>query len=333
MSDLIIREATHADNDALIDLERRSPLLLGDTTLTFDRSPDFFARDELMERSRMIVAEKDGRLAGVMGAAWYDTLVGGEPVRAAYIHQGRVPAEHQRSGVATALGLALIEPLLAQADVIYWYVSPENQVSLSLILPRVPYRWPRDPVCQRFLLERQPAGAKGQPTPARPEQMEIICDLINHTHAGRDLFTPYTEERLVARLSSSPAYGWPQLFVRERGGHPLAVAGLWDLGATLKLTRTVESGEETATRPAVILDYGFEEGAEEEMARLLDDLAELAASRGRQELWTSMDPDSRLYDVMKKRPHVADLFLGLNVTADAPRPGRTATPYLDPVYW
>jgi hypothetical protein len=333
VSDLIIRDATRADNDALIDLERRSPLLLGETTLTFDRSPNFFARDELMECSRMLVAEKDGQPAGVMGIACYDTLVGGEPVRAAYVHHGRVPAEHQRSGVAMTLALALLEPLLTKADLLYWYVSPENQISLNLIVPRAPHRWPRDPVCQRFLLEPQPVAAKGRPTPARPEQIGEICKLINRTHAGRDLFMPYTEGRLAARLSRSQAYGWPHIFVRERRGLPVAVAGLWDLGATLKLIRAGKSGEATACRPGFILDYGFEEGAEGEMTKLLDDLRGLAAALGRQELWIAMDPDSRLCNMMSRRPHVVESFLGFNITPDAPRPGRTATPYLDPVYW
>lgn len=333
MTDLVIREATHADNDALIELERRSPLLLGDTTLTFDRSPNFFARDELLEHSRMLIAEKDGRPAGVMAAAWYDTLVGGKPVRAVYVHHGRVAIEHQRSGVAPALAVALFERLLTRADLFYWYVVPENKVSLGLILRAAPDRWARDPASQHFLLEPQPGGPKGEPTPARPEQAAELCTLINRTHAGRDLFTPYTPESLAARLSRSADYGWPQLFVRERAGRPVAVAGLWDLGATLKLTRTDSQGKETTTRPSVILDYGFEEGAEREMAELLDDIGRLAAARGRQELWTAIDQESRLYDVMSGRPHRVMSVYGLNIIPGAPLPGRTATPYLDLVYW
>ncbi len=321
MTDLVIREATHADNDALIDLERRSPLLLGETTLTFDRSPNFFARDELMEHSRMLIAEKDGCPAGVMAAAWYDTLVGGKPVRAVYVHHGRVAIEHQRSGVAPALAVALFERLLTKADLFYWYVVPENKVSLGLILRAAPDRWARDPACQHFLLELQPGGPKGRPSPARPEQATELYALINRTHAGRDLFVPYTEESLAARLSRSADYGWPQVFVRERAGRPVAVAGLWDIGGTLRLIRTDREGKETATRPSVILDYGFEEGAEGEIAKLLDDLGK------------AMDREGRLYDLMSRRPHSATSVWGLNIIPGAPLPGRTATPYLDLVYW
>ena len=333
MTDLVIREATRADNDALIDLERRSPLLLGETTLIFDRSPNFFARDELMEHSRMLVAEKDGCPAGVMSAAWYDTLVGGKPVRVVYVHHGRVAIEHQRSGVAPALAVALFERLLTKADLFYWYVVPENKVSLGLILRAAPDRWARDPACQHFLLEPQPGGPKVGLTPARPEQATELCALINRTHGGRDLFLPYTEESLAARLSRSADYGWPQLFARERGGRAVAMAGLWDLGATLKLIRTDREGKETTTRPSVILDYGFEEDAEREMARLLDDIGKLAAAQGRQELWMAIDRESRLYDVMSGRPHSVTSVWGLNIIPGAPLPGRTATPYLDLVYW
>jgi RimJ/RimL family protein N-acetyltransferase len=333
MSKLVIREATAADNDALIDLERRSPLLLGDTTLVFDRSPNFFAREELLECSRMVVGEKDGRVAGVMGAARYDTLVGGEPVRAVYVHHGRVSTEHQGSGVAPRLALALLEPLLTEADLLYWYVMPENRVSFTMITRAAPYSWPRHPSCQSFRLEPRPVEPTEAPTLARPEQIEEICALMNRTHAGHDLFLPYTEATFTARLSRSPTYGWPQIFVRERGGRPVATAGLWDLGATLEVRRKPEGGEESVVRPVVLLDHGFAEGAEAEMARLLGDLGELAAGWGRQEMWMSLYLDSPLYRAMRARPHRVDSFLGLNITPDAPLPGRAATPYLDLIYW
>ena len=161
MSDLIIREATPADNDALIDLERRSPLVLGDTRLVFERSPNFFARRELQEHGCILVAERDGSPMGFMAAAWYETLVGGELVRALYVHHGRVAVEYQRSGVATALGLALRERQFGNVNLVYWYVLPENQASLAAIQrasPRhdlSPKRWPVEPVCQRLLLEAQ----------------------------------------------------------------------------------------------------------------------------------------------------------------------------------
>ncbi len=348
MSDIVIREATAADNDALVDLERRSPVLLGKSRLVVDRSPNFFARRELQEQARVLVAERDGRLAGVMAVAWYQTLVGGEPVQAVYVHHGRVAVEHQRSGVGTALWRALLEPLLPTANLVYWYVLPENQVSLNLMLRVSRRQWPISPAWQRFPLEASaPAGAAL--SPARPAQIGELCDLINRTHAGRDLFMPYTEERLAARLSRSAAYVWPQLFVRERAGRLVAAAGLWDLGATYQSIRIDEAGRQTAARPAVVLDYGFAEGQEGEMAALLDALGRWARSQGlgpsgstelaevsaegRQEPWTSIDPESRLYRSLKGRPHVSGSCLAFSFTANAPLPGKTATPYLDFVYW
>ena len=332
MSDLIIREATPADNDALIDLERRSPLVLGEARLVFDRSPNFLARRELQEHGCMLVAERDGSPTGVMAAAWYETLVGGELVRALYVHHGRVAVEYQRSGVATALARALVERWLGHVDLVYWYVLPDNQVSLATIYRVSPRRWPVGPVCQRFLLEAQ-GPAEGAPSSARPAQAGEVTGLINRTHSGRDLFMPYTPERFAARLSRSTSYGWRQILVRERVGRPVAVAGLWDLGSTLNVVRTDERGFETASRPAVILDYGFAEGEAREMAALLDDLGLLAAAQGRQELWISLDPESGLYDLMQDRPHASDSILAFNVTAAEPLPGRSATPYLDFVYW
>ena len=67
--DARMREATPADNDALIDLELRSPLDLGDRTISFDRSPNFFAHQEMQAHGRVLVAEDEGQLVAVVAGA------------------------------------------------------------------------------------------------------------------------------------------------------------------------------------------------------------------------------------------------------------------------
>jgi hypothetical protein len=66
---LSIREATAADNEALLELERSSPLDLTDAELVLDRSPDYFACLSLQEDARVMVAEEGGRLVGVCWAS------------------------------------------------------------------------------------------------------------------------------------------------------------------------------------------------------------------------------------------------------------------------
>src|SRR3990170_3950686 len=106
---LTVREAHPEDNDALIALELESPLHLGQTTLTFDRSPDFFRRHHLQAEHRIVVGEMDGGLVGVTAAAVHDVAIQGKTHRLAYIHHGRVHPSVRRRAVASALVLALID--------------------------------------------------------------------------------------------------------------------------------------------------------------------------------------------------------------------------------
>src|SRR5579884_722764 len=69
MSEFAIREAGRGDNDALIALERRSPLIAGDLEVRFDRSPDYFAGQRLQERSRLALAETPDGPIGVCASA------------------------------------------------------------------------------------------------------------------------------------------------------------------------------------------------------------------------------------------------------------------------
>src|SRR4030067_2745654 len=103
-----VREATDADNEALLELERSSPLDLGDVELTMDRSPDYFASLSLQEDARVMVAAEGGRLVGVCAAARHCVPLLGRPRALLYIEKGRVLAEFRRRRVSSVLVLCLV---------------------------------------------------------------------------------------------------------------------------------------------------------------------------------------------------------------------------------
>ena len=95
--------------------------------------------------------------------------------------------------------------------------------------------------------------------------MERCVELINRTHAGRDLFRPYTAEFLADRLDEGfwgarppgwvPVYRWEDMRVIERGGEIVACAGLWDRGRDLRERwRHRETGDERTISTAALLD-------------------------------------------------------------------------------
>lgn len=335
----IIREATQDDNDALIEMERRSPLDLGDRLLTFDRGPHFFAHQEMEEHGRVLVAEDAGRLVGVVAGAWHDVLIEGQRRRLIYIHQGRMLPEYRRRHIATDLVIQnLILAREANFDAPYWLISPDNSTSLAFNRRAGAESWPVDGRFDSFDAEACPefgdrVGSVG------PDDLPRVVELINRTHAGREMFMPYTAESLQRRLSLSPAYGWRHwrgYLPAGRQGRSerglVAAAGLWDFGQSLRITeREKNTGKERVALPAFVLDYGYAAGTEEAMVEVFMALMAMAAERERNQLTIALPTESRLYTLMEGLPHSTTPFRILTPGIPTPREIKGSV-YLDPVY-
>jgi len=328
----IIREATQDDNDALIEMERRSPLDLGDRLLTFDRGPNFFAHQQMEEHGRVLVAEDAGRLVGVVAGAWHDVLIEGQRRRLLYIHQGRMLPEYRRRHMATDLVIQnLILARNANFDAPYWLISPDNSTSLAFNRRAGAESWPVDGRFDGFDVAAQ-HEAGGRVGDMGPEDLPRVVELINRTHAGRDIFMPYTAESLQRRLSLSPAYGWRhwRAYLSQRGLQ--AAAGLWDFGRSLRITeREKATGKERVALPAFVLDYGYAAGAEEAMVEVFLALMAMAAEGDRNQLTIALPAESRLYALMEGLPHSTTLFRILTPGIPTPREIKGSV-YLDPVY-
>jgi len=328
----IIREATQADNAALIELERQAPLDLGDRVLTFDRSPNFFAHQEMEEHGRVVVAADEGRLVGVVAGAWHDVLVEGQRRRLLYIHQGRILPDYRRQRVATDLVIQhLILALDAKIDTPYWLISPDNKTSLAFGQQKGMKFWPLDGRRENFDVNaRRRAGNRVDTL--GPRDLPRVLELINRTHTRREMFLPYDTARLQKRLSLSPTYGWQHWRGYRSEKKLLAAAGVWDFGRSLRTTeRDKATGRESVSLPAFVLDYGCAAGAEEAMVEVFMALMEMAAESERNELSIALPTESRLYSLMASLPHSTTLFRILTPGIPTPREVRGSV-YLDPVY-
>ncbi|MGI8806414.1 MAG: GNAT family N-acetyltransferase [Acidimicrobiales bacterium] len=100
------REATPADNDALVELSVACPME-GDIGLAIDRAPDFFVLNRLEGRTWQVgvVDGPDGRPIGCIAIAGRDVYVNGEPRPAMYISDLKVHPAHRGGGAADALVL------------------------------------------------------------------------------------------------------------------------------------------------------------------------------------------------------------------------------------
>ena len=123
--------------------------------------------------------------------------------------------------------------------------------------------------------------------PVRREDLSACAALINRTRVGIDLFRPYSAEFLEDVLDEGfwgerpkptgnpmldwwkSIYGWTDYFVLEEAGRT-ACGGLWDRGRDMREQwRRIGGDEHRSIAMACVLDFGYEDGAEECMARLL----------------------------------------------------------------
>jgi GNAT superfamily N-acetyltransferase len=331
-----IREATAADNEALLELERSSPLDLGDVEITMDRSPDYFASLSLQEAARVMVAEEGGRLVGVCAAARHCAPLMGRPRALLYIEKGRVLPEFRRQRVSSVLIWALVESWAARGNPIdsaYWLISADNSASLTAVRRGGALPWPGAVHLVDLHTEAGPRTESRAVRLGRDRAGEVVA-LLNRTHAGKELFAPYTEERLEARLGRTPEYGWQNWWgVEGRAGRLVAVAGLLDLGRWWRMKRRVKaSGEETASSAAAVFDFGYAEGGEQQMVELLRHLLGIAASWGRDDLSIHLDPQEGLYPFLPAAARVGADFRLFATGLAVPSADEMGHIYLDPVY-
>jgi len=128
-----IREASEADNDALLRLESASPQGTG-VSVNVDRDT-YFYRSGLFDSAKVLIGEEDGRLVGIMAYALKDLFVAGEVVRAAYFYDLRGDASYRRSmkrGLFRMWKRVEAEVQEAGAEFLYGHVKADNEDSLRV---------------------------------------------------------------------------------------------------------------------------------------------------------------------------------------------------------
>jgi len=296
---LRLRAATIADAEALADCHAHSPEDLGEWEVTVERSPRPFAQFRLQEGACISVLEDRGVILATTTYAIRKTVVGGKWVVVNCDQALRIRRECRGQGLSDLVrGLA---PPAATVPpprrVGYFYIRSENLASFSffqhtnrerLSTTRPPGSPEPPPVAGTpvtvLSYGRRPFDGDGQGIrKARHSDIRHCVPLINRTHRGLDLFRPFSAEYLRDRLDESrpgeksPAwlaahsvYGWQDYYVLEEDGRIVACAGLWDRGRDIReVWRHKTTGEQHTVTSTAVLDFGYAEGREEAMARLV----------------------------------------------------------------
>jgi hypothetical protein len=176
---------------------------------------------------------------------------------------------------------------------------------------------------------------------ATPDDLPACAALINRTHAGLDLFRPYTPEFLTDRLDpgwtppgprvASRPYTYDDFYVVERSGAVVACAGAWDRGRDIREHwRHRESGAERTVSVMSMLDIGFAEGQDDALAALVEHFAGLAHERGRDYVVAPLETLPDVASLLTSHEPVPETRY-LQWRADTPTLKTPA--HLDLVYW
>jgi hypothetical protein len=346
---LRFRQLTFADNEAFCELWANSPEQLGDWDVTVERGPNGFASFELQERPVLNGIFDGGVMVACVSFSLRHTIVGGTRISVRYGQAMRVHSEHRGKAYAHwvrslpwAIGLNIF------TRVQYDYIRGHNMTMEKWnkkFMPNVESVTKREddvPGTPVTVLQIPVTGSAIEGAGVRratPGDYARCAELINRTHAGRDLFVPYTAEWLTNRLEFDvppnapwrPPYSLDDFWVLQRGGAVVACAGLWDKGRDLRERwRHRETGQDRVVESTIMLDIGFAEGAEDAMAALIEHLVGVTHKLGRDQLTAPLEYLPGVASLLAKFEPVEDTRY-LQWRADDP--ALTTPAHLDLVYW
>lgn len=356
--DLRGRDAAYTDNEAFSHLWADSPEEIGEWEITVERGPDAFAQFRLQENVFLPVLALGPELIACCGFSRRNVLIQGRRVSVRYGQALRVRRAYRRLGYGDQVrrldgSPAIGRPEIGQYDlmrtqnfaVVSWWQKfvPgffDNTPKRDGAVPGIPVSVAQFPA--------QPSDTDSAIRSARVEDLPACVDLINRTHAGMDLFRPYSAEYLEAVLDEgywgerprkggnlamdwwNRIYSWPDYFVLEEGGRIRACGGLWDRGRDVRERwRRIGAQEERCVAVGCLLDFGYENGAGEHMARLIRHFIGRTHQLGRDYLAA---PIEHLPDLVKQvqslRPEADERSLRWDLK-DPP----IIKPYTDLRYW
>jgi hypothetical protein len=350
------REATWSDDQAVADMYANSPEQIGEWEVTVERSPYPFAQFLLQENPNIQVMEDRGVILAAAAHSSRNTLIGGRQLTCHIATAWRVRKECRGQGL-TNLMRVLGGPACSWFGLInYWYVRSGNFDAVDWVKALRPDLAENTgdgelpgslSVAVHHFRARSFHGAAAGIRPARRSDARACVALINRTHRGQDLFRPYTVDFLQRRLGDrgwgpkpsfiTPVYNLNDYFVLEEHGRVIACAGLWDRGRDVReVWRHQQTGETTSIEATALMDYGFAEGREDAMARLLGYLIGRSQDLGRHELLAPIEHFPALIDMMstyesgpESRQMAVDGFHEDGLDVDV----TITKPYTDLAYW
>jgi GNAT superfamily N-acetyltransferase len=237
-----VREATPADNAALLALDRQC-VVAAVTPVAFDRSPDFFARSRPYAHWRTYVAEGDSGLIGVGAMALKRVLVEGRSVEAVYFYDLRVAPSFRRLGVAKAVGDAIRLYARSVRPAVGYSLVMEGNIASSTFVQGRGSRPARSCVLSLIPVEGIPPTEKIRLRALDDDEVEPVLRLARAAHPDHDLFPFPDAGSLRDRLLRVNGLGFGGLYGWDDGGDISGCFGLWDYSPVMRMRILQPTGE------------------------------------------------------------------------------------------
>lgn len=330
--DLRIREATDADARILAEIERGSPVVMGETRVATDRGEDYFGAARLIEDVTVFIAEIEGEPAGVAWGARGRGQFAGSEKRLCYFFHLRILPQHQRKGLWGAFDNAVWDKYGSQTDLYVGYYMIEN-VAWAHVAEEVRKRpdyvereWV--PTVYRLLLPTASLAAPPAGRKATPDDAKRIVEILNDFHAGEEFYFPYTERSLVSRLERDPLYAWDRVLLGDG-----AVIGTWPAGEKIEVV-IERDGTVTRTRRGHVMDYGFLPGAEAEFSALLGTSCAELDARGIPQISIFTSKGSKGQPILKELEGAIEFYrFNTGTSATIPDSAEQTGIYTDHLYF
>jgi predicted N-acetyltransferase YhbS len=246
-----IREATPADNDALLALTRATPMA-GTIALRIDRDPDFFALLAARGEPLVLVATSDDEIIGCVSATMNVAYVNGSLERVAHIADLKVHPLLRGRRLGARLVAALEARMRARGiDLCFALVADGNHQMTPIAdgshgsHPGTSLgRFTVDQVMPSPSLARVDDRDIGE---ARDADCEQIAALLDGSHQRRLGAPPVTPAKVREHLTGTPTRFVKTLVARDSSG----VVATLTIEDTQSLRQNVVIGLPTALRAAL----------------------------------------------------------------------------------
>jgi hypothetical protein len=232
---LIIRQATPADDRALQQILRDNPMQ-GWLRLALERSPSYFAGENLLGRSRAVIGEdaaKGGAVIGMYHTAFLPVFVNGKVVQAGYLGEMRINPGYRHHLRILKHGFASVRPLnRPESDTAaIWFTSiaSDNRAARRLLesqqrsLPRYAPVGELRTLAISVRHGRRPELLR----PATQVDIPAICDFYNR-QASRYNFAPYLDPAWLNGLTTSKGLNIEDFWLLKEGENIEACIAVWD---------------------------------------------------------------------------------------------------------